>query len=729
MIQRLTHFKVGSRFIVALDFSHTICMSQPKQNKRSASSKSTLSVKRLPAKKTTEKKSSKEGGTRPDADIVIDIRQNKDLSSIVELVKRKFPDAPRVKMPADLKPMLATLVDEPFNDEEWQFELKLDGYRALAYLKNGKSDLRSRNNLSFNQKFKPINDILAAWKINAVVDGEIVVLDEQGVPDFNGIQQWVKKKQGHLHYYVFDLLWLDGISLMEQPLHLRREALKKLVPESGILRFSDHIDGSGIDLFELVKKNKLEGIIAKKKNATYLPDSRAKTWLKIKSEERHEAVICGYTLNNDSDRHFSSLVLGVYDQEELKFIGQVGTGFNAKSQDVLMQKMRPLIIKRCPFDELPVLGAPVTWITPSLVCEVKYTELTKEGLMRHASFQGLREDKSTFEMNPEQEADTDEILSEAKEDEGKKMLVTPSQEEMVVTVDNQELKFTNLKKIYWPKEKITKGNLLNYYYSIADYMMPYMKDRPQSLNRFPNGINGESFYQKNMAGKVDKWLNTFKRMSDSSGDAKDFLICTNTASLLYMANLGCIEMNPWHSRAQSPLHPDWTVIDLDPGEIGFDKVIECAQVVKMVLDTLQVPSYPKTSGSTGIHIYVPLGAKYNYEQAKQLAELVANMVHEELPDYTSLVRNPQKRKDKIYIDYLQNRPIQTICAPYSVRPKPGATASAPLHWDEVKKGLQISQFTMKNMLQRVKTEGDLFKGVLGKGIDLNKTLKNLSSLI
>jgi bifunctional non-homologous end joining protein LigD len=256
-----------------------------------------------------------------------------------------------------------------------------------------------------------------------------------------------------------------------------------------------------------------------------------------------------------------------------------------------------------------------------------------------------------------------------------------------------------------------------------------MKDRPQSLNRYPNGIEGESFYHKNMGGKVDKWLKTFERFSESTGEPKDFLICTNTASLLYMANLGCIEMNPWHSRVQTPNNPDWTVIDLDPGDISFEKVIETARVVHEILESLQIPSFPKTSGSTGIHIYIPLGAKYNYEQAKQLAELIANLVHEELPEFTSLERNPQKRKDKIYIDYLQNRPIQTICAAYSVRPKPGATVSAPMHWDEVKTGLKMSQFNMKTILERVRVEGDLFTGVLGKGIDLNKLLRGLSHLI
>jgi bifunctional non-homologous end joining protein LigD len=255
-----------------------------------------------------------------------------------------------------------------------------------------------------------------------------------------------------------------------------------------------------------------------------------------------------------------------------------------------------------------------------------------------------------------------------------------------------------------------------------------MKNRPQSLNRHPNGIDGESFYHKNMKGKIPPWLKTHRRFSDSTGVNKDFLVCTNEASLLYMANLGCIEMNPWHSRYQKPDNPDWSVIDLDPGTNSFEQVIETAQVVKSILDSCNIPSYVKTSGSTGLHIYVPFGGKYNYDQSKQFAELIANMVHNELPLITSIERNPLKRKDKIYIDYLQNRPIQTICAPYSARPKPGATGSAPLHWDEVKKGIQISDFTIHNILDRVKVEGDLFAGVMGKGIDLNKVIAQLSLL-
>jgi bifunctional non-homologous end joining protein LigD len=696
-------------------------MSHPKNQLRTKHSKQKdlPSIKKLPSKKAASGSAKK--------DIVIGAQPRKDYSSIIDLVRRKLPDAPKTKMPADLKPMLTTLVDEPFTDSGWQFELKLDGYRALAYLKAGKADIRSRNNLSFNKKFVPIHEALTEWKINAVVDGEIVVLNEEGIPDFNSIQQWERNKQGQLVYYVFDLLWLEGMDIMQEPLSLRREILRQFIPESGIIRFSDHIDDIGKDFFEIARKNNLEGIVAKKKDAPYIPDSRSKNWLKIKVEERHEAIICGYTRKQDTDRLFSSLLLGIYEKGKLKFIGQAGTGYSVSVQQELMQKMKPLTTKNCPFDPEPDLSEKTVWLKPFLVGEVKYTELTNEGVMRHGSFQGLREDKAAFELNTEEAEETEAVVAEAGAEPTE--LIDKKAEEQIVRIDGQDLKLTNLKKIYWPKEKITKGDMLQYYYRIAEFMMPYMKDRPQSLNRFPNGITGESFYHKNMGGKVDKWLKTFKRFSESNGEPKDFLICTNTASLIYMANLGCIEMNPWHSRIQSPLYPDWCVIDLDPGKISFEKVIETAQMVHRVLDSLQVPSYPKTSGSTGIHIYIPLGAKYNYEQSKQLAELIANLVHEELPAFTSIVRNPQKRQDKIYLDYLQNRPIQTICAPYSVRPKPGATVSTPLDWSEVKKGLKISDFTIGNVFQRLKSEGDLFENVLGKGIDLNKVLKGLSSLI
>ncbi len=626
-------------------------------------------------------------------------------------------------MPDLLKPMLATLVDVPFTDEGWQFELKLDGYRALAYLKNGKAELLSRNNNPFNQKFAPIAEALREWKIDAVVDGEIVVLNEDGHPDFNGIQQWEKKKAGQLVYYVFDLLWLDGLNLMGLPLYRRREVLKELIPSDGSIRYSDHIDELGDSFYELARNNGLEGIVAKRRDSVYTPDSRSKAWLKIKVEERHEAVICGFTRKADSDRIFSSLILGVYRAGKLTYIGQVGTGFTRERSEQLMRKMKPLFTKTCPFGEEPPTNEAPTWLKPVLVCEVKYTELTAEGVMRHPSFQGLREDKAAWELNNEAAVDTETLIGESA-------WLDPKAVKAIVPVGGQELQFTNLKKPFWPKEGYTKGDLIRYYHEAAEYLLPYMIDRPQSLNRYPDGIEGPSFYHKNMGRTKDQWLHTFRRVSESNGEPKDFLICDGEASLLYMVNLGCIEMNPWHSRWKTAAYPDWSVIDLDPGDrIGFAQVIETARVVYELLRSLGLPSYPKTSGSTGLHIYVPLGGRYQYEQSRQFAELIARLVHEELPGITSIERDPKKRVDKIYIDYLQNRPIQTICAPYCVRPRPGATVSTPLHWDEVKKGLSIGQFTMTNIFDRLRTEGDLFRGVLDKGLDLNKMLKALASLI
>lgn len=307
-------------------------------------------------------------------------------------------------------------------------------------------------------------------------------------------------------------------------------------------------------------------------------------------------------------------------------------------------------------------------------------------------------------------------------------LLNDEEKEQVVTLNKKKLTFTNLSKLYWPKEKISKRDLLNYYYQIAPYILPYMKNRPQSLNRLPNGITKPGFYQKDVTGKVPAWATTHDYISESDGEKKEYFVCTDEADLLYMANLGCIEMNPWHSTTKKPGSPDWCVIDLDPGKIAFEKVIETAQVVKQVTDSIGIATCCKTSGSTGLHIYIPLGAKYSYDQSRQLAELIVSFVNQQIPSFTSLERSPAKRKTKIYLDYLQNRTIQTIAAPYSVRPKPGATVSAPLYWDEVKKGLQIADFDMYNIFDRLKETGDIFKPVLGKGIDLKKALEKMNTL-
>jgi len=298
-----------------------------------------------------------------------------------------------------------------------------------------------------------------------------------------------------------------------------------------------------------------------------------------------------------------------------------------------------------------------------------------------------------------------------------------------IIIEKNKLSVTSLDKIYWKKEKLTKGDSINYYLKIAPYILPYMLDRPQSLNRYPNGIEAPNFFQKDMKGNIPEWLETHKDFSESTNQDVHYMICANEASLIYMSNLGCIEMNPWHSRSLTWQKPDWCLIDLDPDTTNtFEQVIETAQVVKKVLDSIGAESCVKTSGSSGIHIYIPLGAQYDYEQSKQLAQLVVTLVQAELPELTSLERSPAKRKGKIYLDFLQNRETQTAAAPYSLRPKREAPVSTPLDWDEVKKGLTSTTYTMKNIFERLKAEGDLFQPVLGKGINIEKVLKNLNSI-
>jgi bifunctional non-homologous end joining protein LigD len=722
--------------------------------------KSVLSGKTIEQVKTNKK--AKEWISNKDAkgklkqpDPVSINETNTDFSRIAAKILKHVKTKKKAAFPKNLKPMLATLTDKPFDAAGWSYEIKWDGYRALAYTNGSKYDLRSRNDNSFNEQFYPVYEALKKWNIKAVVDGEIVVANEKGFSSFQQLQNWRSEADGDLLFYVFDIIWLYGYDLTGLSLIERRAILKQLIPAEGLIRFSESFETSATEFFEAAEKLGIEGMIAKKKDSEYAVNSRTKNWLKIKSGKRHEAVIGGYTLNEDSSKQFSALLLGVYEHKKLRFIGQAGTGFTDAMQKELLEKLKPLETPVCPFEEIPIVNKPtrfrpnppkakVAWVKPVLVGEVQYQELTDEGVMRHPSFQGLRTDKKAKEVTMEEavtvspakktktiiekKIGTKKPALRGRKQADRKTLVNPHEKTQSKTINGHGLKFSNLDKLYWPKEKISKGDMLNYYYQVAPYILPYMKDRPQSLNRHPNGINGLSFYQKNVASKIPSWLTTHNYKNTSKEGTKKFLVCTDEASLLYMANLGCIEMNPWHSRIQSPDHPDWCVIDLDPDTNPFSEVIEAANVIKKILDAVDIAAYPKTSGSTGMHIYIPLGAQYEYEQSKMLAELIVSIAHREISSFTSLERNPAKRKGKIYLDFLQNRAIQTIAAPYSLRPKPGATASAPLHWEEIKEGLSIKDFTIYNMPARIKEQGDLFKDVLKKGIDLQKTLKKIDSV-
>lgn len=651
---------------------------------------------------------------------------------------------PRQAFSGSLKPMLATLVDEPFDSKEWLYEVKWDGYRALAFLNKNKAELKSRNDKSFNEKFYPVYEALKKLNVQAVLDGEVVVVEENGKANFGKLQNWRSEADGRLVYYIFDILWLNGHDLKGLPLAERREILERIIVEGDLLYLSRTFDTSGIDFLEAAKKMGLEGIVAKKKSSTYHANERTRDWLKIKAKRRQEVVIGGFTRNDDSSKLFSSLLVGVYRGQKLIYTGKVGTGFTDKMQKEMMAQFGPLVTEKVPFSSEPDVNKPsrfrpnpphatVTWLEPKLIAEVSYAEITRDGVMRHPSFEGMRNDKSAKTVALEKESSTEAIVSQdhskiiaPKEKVGRRTLLNPSEQTQVKRIGGHELKFTNLRKVFWPTEKITKGQLINYYYQIAPVLLPYLKDRPESMNRYPNGINGKSFYFKNVKGKVPDWMDTYGYHSESDGEDKEYLIANNEATLLHMVNMGCIELNPWSSTAKRPDNPTFCIIDLDPDRNSFEQVIEAARVTKEILDDMGVPSYPKTSGSTGLHIYIPLGGKYTYEQSREFARVIVTLVNRELPKFTTIERTISDRKGKMYLDFLQNRPHATIACAYSVRPKPGATVSMPLHWDEVRKGLQMSDFNIFNAVERVNDIGDIFRPVMGKGIDLKKVVAGLT---
>ncbi|WP_448634315.1 non-homologous end-joining DNA ligase [Pedobacter panaciterrae] len=412
----------------------------------------------------------------------------------------------------------------------------------------------------------------------------------------------------------------------------------------------------------------------------------------------------------------------------------------------MMAQFRPLITNKSPFSEIPDVNKPsrfrpnppktkVTWLEPELVCEVAFAEVTDDGVFRHPSFQGMRVDKKAKDVIRETEIETKAIVENDMKDNtikppkatGRKTLLNPKDETQVRKIKGHELKFTHLSKLYWPEDGVSKREMFNYYYQVADYILPYLKDRPMSLNRFPGGIHSKGFYQKDVREIAPDWADTFP-YTTGDGEHKEYLLGNDEAALLWMASLGCIEMNPWFSRSQSPDNPDYCVIDLDPDKNTFDQVIQVAQMVKEVLDQIKIPCYAKTSGSTGMHIYIPLAAKYDYDQSQMFAKIIVNLVHQQVPEFTTLERMVANRKGKMYLDFLQNRPGATIACPYSLRPKPGATVSMPLAWDEVKPGMTMDDFTIFNAVDRIKETGDLFKGALGKGIDLTAAINKAKNV-
>ncbi len=610
-------------------------------------------------------------------------------------------------MPDFIKPMLATLVKEPFDDEEWLFEVKWDGFRAFAFLNQNKIELKSRNNLSLNSKFPIIIKDLQKIKEKVILDGEIVVLDPHGRSDFQLMQNY-QEKGGALYYYVFDLLYLNGKSLRDLPLIERKELLKKIIDGSNVnqLRYSKHIIKDGKAFFHEAAKKHLEGIIGKKILSSY-QSKRSNDWVKIKTQLRQEVVIGGFTEPRGSRKEMGALLVGIYDENhQLQYAGHVGGGFNAKTLKEIVSRLTPLIQEKSPFTLPPKPNAPVTWVKPKLICEVSFSEWTKDNHMRQPIFQGMREDK-----------DPKSIIREIPD-------LVPKIKNQKKSAAKQEISLTNLEKIFWPKEHYTKGDLIEYYRTIAKTILPYLKERPIVLRRFPNGILGQDFHQKNIDFSLPDGITTCPVKQENRVD--HFLLIDSLNSLLFAINLGSIDLHPFLSNIHHLDNPDYCVIDLDPHDIPFKYVIDVAIYYHEILQQLNVPHFCKTSGGKGLHILIPLKPVYSFDQSRQFAEIISLLVHQKFPKITSLERNPRQRPNKIYLDCLQNRTGQTIVAPYCIRPRPKALVSTPLEWEEVNQTLDPSTFTMQTIPARIKKKGDLFKNILKKRTNLQLVINKIS---
>lgn len=655
------------------------------------------------------------------------------------------------------KPMLAKLSENIVNSDDWIYEAKYDGYRAITKITDKKAEMISRNGNSFTQKYASLAKELSIIKDDVVLDGEVVIEDSKGVSNFQMLQNYDTIKKGTLKYYVFDILYLNGHRLTDMPLSQRRELLDAFFENYTFKNIfkSDIVVGHGEKLYKKLEKKGYEGIIAKEASSLYYPGKRSESWLKIKTSMMQEAIICGFTPPQNSRKYFGSLILGLYENGKLTYIGNCGTGFTQASLKELHETLEKNITEKSPFAEkinnTRLRGKP-TWVKPILICNVKFQGWTQEGHMRIPVFMGLRDDKKAKEVVKESSLDSiSTSLSTGDRDDGETNVraarelsartaksttkkttnntIENDENEKIISYGKKKVKVTNLNKIYWPKEKITKGELIEYYQRISKHILPYLKDRPLSLNRHPNGIDKPSFYQKDMdVEQIPDWTKTAEIYSKSNNANIDYLICNDEATLVYMVNLGCIEINPWHSIYQKEDYPDYLMMDLDPGKIGFKHVVDTALVIKDICDELDISCFCKTSGATGLHIFIPLAAKYTYDEVKTFAELLATMTHQRLPKTTSIERTVAKRKDKIYVDFLQNRKGQTIASAYSARPKEGATVSTPLSWDEVNHKLSPKMFTIYNIEERIKKVGDLWKDVLGKGISLEKVLKKIDNI-
>ena len=645
-------------------------------------------------------------------------------------------------MPKSVKPMLCTLTKEVVADDDYLYEIKWDGYRIISYIQNDKVRMDSRSALDYTHKYPPVAKALKDLGHDAVLDGEVVVFNDEGKPDFDTLQTY----NGHntpINYCVFDVLWLDGYDLKELPLTERKAILKDLLEGNDVLRFSQSFE-DGAALYQQALDLDLEGIVAKRKDSSYVPDARDSRWLKTPTRKRQEFVIGGWA-ESDKSRSFRSLLFGAYNADgDFEWIGRSGGGYKQSEMPGILKQLEALEIPKTPFINkvLDTKGAKVHWVRPELVANFEFATWTKTGRIRKpATFLGFRKDKKASQvvrevpLSDEQEAD---IVEEPKQ----KPTVTTDADSNWPKIEakriesEREFEFgghtvtlRNIEQELW--HGITKAQLITYYHQLCPYILPHLKDRPLSLHIKQDGAMAPGFYIKDMEGRQPDYLDIFsdERRHKKKGkrDQIDYAICNNEAALLYLINLGNIDLNPWSSTTGNPQEPDFISIDLDPSDEDFGKAIKVAKAAKTIFDQLKLTSFVKTSGKTGIHLFLPCEG-FSYPQARTLAEKICNAVADSVPDIATTEVSIDRRGTKLFVDPSQNDYADTLACVYSVRPYKHPQVSTPLEWKEVKDKLDPAKFTMDSLPERLEKKGDLFKELTSTGIKMANT-KALAKLL
>jgi bifunctional non-homologous end joining protein LigD len=604
-------------------------------------------------------------------------------------------------------PMLATPSEHLPRGEGWIYEPKWDGFRAIVTATGGEVTLMSRNGNDLTERFREVARAteLALTSPDAVLDGEICVLDEQGRSRFSLLQDG----SGATALVVFDVLEIDAEPIVDAPLSERRERLTMLVRPSARVQVSPQFE-DGDALLAAASEQELEGVVAKRLDSRYRPGKRSLDWRKVKLRRTQEVVIAGYTRGQGRrSRGFGALVAGVQEPGGLRWAGNVGTGLSDAEIERLLGLLRPLAREGSPFAQTPRMprarAADVVWVEPRLVAEVEFAEWTREGRLRSPVYVRLREDKRADDVRRER-----------------------SPLASTISRGRRRLRLSNLDKPFWPEEGITKGDLVAYYRDVAPVLVPHLRGRPFTMKRYPDGWQGKHFFQKQSPSHMPEWIRRAPLpASTREGEEKviDYALVNDDLALLWMANMGCIDLHTWASRADRPGRPDWVMFDLDPSEdTGFAEVVEVALLVRTTLDLIDLESFPKTSGSRGIHVLVPISRRHSHAETREFASIVAGALARAHPGLVTTEWVKAKRRG-VLVDANQNGPGKTNAAVYSVRPRAGAPVSTPLRWDEVVPDLEPAAFTMESVLDRVARHGDLFAGVLGGKQSLTRALRLL----